>query len=90
MKIKVVIPGTETEEGRKRIKKAMDDRDYVDYQCTMILRRILGDLRTDLMYDCPSTGDLAGQLLSEAEELLEKRSRLDDEVVRAAAGMPVR
>ena len=83
MKIKVVIPGTETEEGRKRIKKAMDDRDYVDYQCTMVLRRILNELNTGLMYDCPSTGDLAGQLLSEADELVEKRSRLDEEVIRA-------
>lgn len=90
IKIKVRIPGAETEEGQKRIAKAMKDRDQVDYESAMLLKRIVEELRYDLMFDFPDDENLAETLMDEACDLVKKRAELDNEFLRASAGLPPR
>ena len=87
--IKVKIPGRETPEGRERIKKAMEQRDHADFGSTMLLRRLVEELPWHVMHDSDEA-EVVKILRKEAEDHLKARSRLDDEVVRASAGLPPR
>jgi hypothetical protein len=74
-KIKLVVPGLATKEGQEKVSKALNERQKVDYECYMLLKRFL-----DGNYE--STQEFE----SEARELVQERERINDQFIRAATG----
>ena len=101
-RVKILVPGLEDEKLNKKMGKALDERDHIDYQCYMLLQELI-----EALPECPvgifsepgmpipggirfhyanDPKQRLQELYRHAVELCNKRREANDKFIKAATG----